>query len=58
VGRGKRKEKIVRVKRIEVHYTHINTYCLQRGKEEGVKEYNGGGELVQSTLYVSMELSQ
>jgi hypothetical protein len=34
-------------------------HCLKKREErEGRWEYNGGGELVQGTLYPSMELSQ
>jgi hypothetical protein len=33
-------------------------HCLKGGEEgEGECEYNGGGELVQGTLYACMELS-
>jgi hypothetical protein len=33
-------------------------YCLEKGeRSERLKEYNRGGELVESTLYASMELS-
>jgi hypothetical protein len=34
-------------------------YCFKSGeKKEGLREYNRGGEFIQSALYTSMELSQ
>jgi hypothetical protein len=52
---------------MEVHYIYAyedrimksTKHCLKEGKKaEGKMDYKGGGELVQGTLYICMELSQ
>jgi hypothetical protein len=53
---------------MKVHYTHTyedsimksTKHCLKKGgkRDERKWKYNGRGELVQSTLYVYIELSQ
>jgi hypothetical protein len=59
---GGGKERILGVKKIELCYIYKDsimkpTKCyLRRGGE--IREYNRGSELVQSTLYASMELPQ
>jgi hypothetical protein len=62
---GGRKKRILKRKRMEERYIYIcgqhnrtHQTLFEKGEGGEVWEYNRGAELVQNTLYTSMELSQ